>query len=444
MLKILFSIRSASLAKKLMPLLAGHEVEIAAEGRMAELVRGKNSDLALIEEGTLDFSMIKRADPRIEIIVFGPGEIDAVNAVRRGASAYFPVSLENPEKFEDTLRGMEDFFKYKKETFELERQLLSRYTFSGIVGKNPDILNIISWMKSVAPYYKVITIMGETGTGKEVTARALHSLSPAGAGPVTICNCGGLVGELIESEMFGHKKGAFTGAVSDKKGLFEAASGGTILLDEIGEMPLRFQSHFLRVLQDGEFRPLGAQRLLKADCRIIAATNKDLAKGVRKGTFRKDLYYRLTPIVIQLPPLRDRRDDIPLLSRFFLDRFAERTGKQVKGISIPAKTALMNYSWPGNIRELKNVIELAAIKTPGTFINITDLPAFPNVQDADTSPAAKSASWPSGARTMDEVLKDHIMHVLAQCKGNRTHAAKILGVSRHALLRKLEKYSITD
>ncbi|MDA8387153.1 MAG: sigma 54-interacting transcriptional regulator, partial [Nitrospiraceae bacterium] len=218
----------------------------------------------------------------------------------------------------------------------------------------------------------------------------------------------------------------------------------TILLDEMGEMPLHFQSHFLRVLQDGEYRPLGAQRLLKADCQIIAATNKDLEKEVRKGTFRKDLYYRLTPIVIQLPPLRDRRDDIPLLSRFFLDRFAERTGKQVKGISMPAQTALMNYSWPGNIRELQNAIERAAIMTPGTFINITDLPALSDVPDADTSPAAKSASGPSGARTMDEVLKDHIIHVLAQCNGNRTHAAKILGVSRHALLRKLEKYSITD
>ena len=442
MLKILFSIRSASLAEKLKPLLAGHEVETAAESRMAELVSGKNPDLALIEEGALDFSTIKRADPRIEIIVFGPGEIDAVNAVRKGASAYFPVSLDNPEKFEGTLRGMENFFEAKKETFELERQLLSRYTFSGIVGRNPEVLNIISRMKSVAPYYKVITIMGETGTGKEVTARALHSLSPVGAGPFTICNCGGLVGDLIESEMFGHKKGAFTGAVSDKKGLFEAASGGTILLDEMGEMPLRFQSHFLRVLQDGEYRPLGSQHLLKANCRIIAATNKDLAKEVQRGAFRKDLYFRLIPIVIQLPPLRDRRDDIPLLSRFFLDRFAESSGKQVKGISIPAKTALMNYSWPGNIRELQNVIEQAAIMTAGTFINITDLPAFPNVQDADTSHAAKSASGLSDARTMDEVVKDHIFHVLALCKGNRTHAAKILGVSRHALLRKLKKYSI--
>ena len=228
MLKILFSIRSASLAEKLMPLLAGHEVEIATEVRMAELMREKTPDLALIEEGTLDFFVMKQADPRLEIIVFGPGDIDAMNAVRKGASAYFPVSLEYPEKFEDTLRKMENSFKARKETFELERQLLSKYTFSGIVGRNPEMLNIISRMKSVAPYYKVITIMGETGTGKEVTARALHSLSPAGAGPFTICDCGGLVGELIESEMFGHKKGAFTGAVSDKKGLFEAASGGTI------------------------------------------------------------------------------------------------------------------------------------------------------------------------------------------------------------------------
>ena len=253
------------------------------------------------------------------------------------------------------------------------------------------------------------------------------------SGPFVACNCGGLVGNLIESELFGHKKGSFTGAVTDKRGLFEAAAGGTIFLDEIGDLPLSFQSHLLRVLQDGEYRPVGSTSPLRASCRVIAATNKNLLKAVQNGTFRDDLFYRLTPLTIDIPPLRERKDDIPLLCRHFLDAFVKRTGKQVNGLSMIVQSALMYYSWPGNVRELQSAVEQAAIVTDGSFVKLTDLPA--SLQSSHERPSAD-------ANTLDAVIKDHLQRVLVHCKGNRTRAAEILGLSRRALQRKLVRYAI--
>jgi transcriptional regulator with GAF, ATPase, and Fis domain len=277
-----------------------------------------------------------------------------------------------------------------------------------------------------------VTITGETGTGKEIIAKALHSLSPSSRQPFVVCNCGGLAEGLIESELFGHVRGAFTGAISDKVGLFEAAGEGATFLDEIGEIPLSFQAHLLRVLQDGEFRRVGSHRSSRAKCRVIAATNKDLASEVGKGKFREDLYYRLTPLSIKVPPLRERKDDIPLLSRHFLEKFAARTGKAISGISRPAQTFLMNYDWPGNVRELESVIEQAAILSEEPFIGPGHLPERVRV-------AAAKEHVPG---TLDEAIKAHISRALKQCGGNRTRAAGVLGISRRALLRKLDRYSI--
>ena len=275
--------------------------------------------------------------------------------------------------------------------------------------------------------------MGETGTGKEVIGKALHLLSPAATKPFIVCNCAGLVESLVESELFGHAKGSFTGAITDKIGLFEAAEEGAIFLDEIGELPLSMQPRLLRVLQSGEFRRVGSNKPLKAHCRVIAATNKDLAHEVKSGKFREDLYYRLTPLTILMPPLRDRKDEIPLLCRFFLERFNERTGKKVFGISRPAQAALLTYEWHGNVRELENILEQAAVMTTETFIRLEDLPIhlreIPAKQVADIM-------------LLDEVVKKHIEQVLRQCNGNRSRASKIMGISRRALLRKIEKYSL--
>ncbi len=274
--------------------------------------------------------------------------------------------------------------------------------------------------------------MGETGTGKEMLAKALHSLSPLSREPMIVCNCSGLVENLIESELFGHVKGAFTGAISDKEGLFEAAGNGTIFLDEIGHMPLSFQPHFLRVLQDGEFRRVGSTQTMKAKCRVIAASNVDLKEKINEGLFREDLYYRLSTITIQLPALKERKEDIPFLCRFFLQRFRKNIGKSVVGISNPTRQLLMSYDWPGNIRELENALERAVLVTTTNFIRPLDLSLHikkPEVEDAEVF-------------LIDDLVKNHIRRVLSTTNGNRTKAASLLGISRRALQRKMIKYGL--
>ena len=316
----------------------------------------------------------------------------------------------------------------------LEEQLDQKYEFAGIVGRNPKILDIISFIKRIAPYYRVVTITGETGTGKEVVARALHSLSGRSEDPFVTSNCAGYVETLIESELFGHQKGSFTGAIQDKIGLFEAAKEGDLFLDEIGDLPLSFQPHLLRVLQNGEFRPVGSHRVSKSRCRVIAATSKDLKEEVQSNRFREDLFYRITPLVIHIPPLRERKDDIPLLSRFMLKRYREQTKKPVHGISRPAQDILLSHDWPGNVRELENVINQAVILTGESFIAPSHLPPYLR------APKAKQTT--GEVSSLDEVVRRHIGAVLAEYRGNRSRAATKLGISRRALLRKIEKYKI--
>jgi transcriptional regulator with PAS, ATPase and Fis domain len=238
---------------------------------------------------------------------------------------------------------------------------------------------------------------------------------------------------LIESELFGHRKGAFTGAISDHAGLFEAAGDGTVFLDEIGLLPFSSQPHLLRVLQSGEFRRVGSSQPSKAKCKVIAATNEDLANAVKKGTFREDLFYRITPLTIHLPPLRERKDDIPLLCRHFLGKFNKNTGKKVFGISRQAQSAMMSYNWPGNIRELENTIEQAAIMTTRSFIDLNDLPS--------TIAEAPRKSNLFSPLNLEDLVKHHIERVLSVTNGNRTQAARKLGISRRALQRKLDKFA---
>jgi DNA-binding NtrC family response regulator len=432
MLRLLLLLKSRKVAEAITPLIGEHEADLFYRGSPLRLMKQKTYDLVVYEGTQEGLASIKQGDPRVEVIFVGRSSGEAVEAIKNGASSFFSPPVD-PKKFRDIIQDIDGLFAERKETAQLERVLNSKYTFSGVIGKNPQILTICNFLRRIAPYYRIATITGETGTGKEVMAKALHKMSPASAGPFVVCNCGGLVETLIESELFGYRKGAFTGAISDKKGLFETASGGTLFLDEIGDMPFSFQSHLLRVLQDGEYRPVGSSRPLQADCRVIAATNRDLLTEVQEGRFREDLFYRITPLTVHVPPLRERKDDIPLMSRFFLENFVTRTGKRVNGISLPAQTALMYYDWPGNVRELLSRVEEAAIMTTETFIRASDLPA--HIGQTPEKPPADIA-------TLDDLIGGHLRNALTLCRGNQSRAARLLGVSRRALQRKLEKYSI--
>jgi DNA-binding NtrC family response regulator len=435
MLKVLLSLKNPS--KDILSVLSDHKIEnLSDSSQLVKAVSDSCYNLVFLDWGVDILSSIKAADPRVEIIILGDNNIDPVEAVKLGASAYFSYPVDF-NALRETVNTIEDMFGMRLETAKLERLLNSKYTFAGLVGRNPEMLEIFSFVRRIAPYYKTVTVMGETGTGKELIAKAIHSLSPVSKGPFVVCNCGGLVEGLVESEFFGYVKGSFTGAVKDKAGLFEAANEGTIFLDEIGELPLSFQPSLLRVLQDGEVRRIGSNRSFKTTCRVIAATNTDLSEELKNGRFREDLYYRLTPLTINAPPLRERKDDIQLLCRFLIDKFSRRTGKKVFGISRPAQIVLMSHNWPGNIRELENVVEQAAMLTPESFIRLNDLP--PYMREIKHGPPSIQQT---SSTSFDEVVKKHITMVLQQCEGNKTRTAQMLGLSRRALSRKMEKYGI--
>jgi DNA-binding NtrC family response regulator len=430
MLKILFTLKDPQ--KAILNLLDGHTVDILRnEEPLLPMVEKGNYNLIMLEGGIDLIPSIKAADPRVEVILFGEKQDVAIEAIRQGASAYFPFTVEI-ERLGEAIENIDDLFKSRKASADLDKQLNEKYTFfAEIVGRNPRMLDIFAFIKHVAPHYKTVTITGETGTGKEIIARVLHSLSPSDENPFIACNCGGLVETLVESELFGHKKGAFTGAITDKTGLFEAAGEGAIFLDEIAELPLSIQPRLLRVLQNGEFRPVGSNQTLKAKCRVIAATNKDLAEEVKNRRFREDLFYRITPLTISLPPLRDKKDDIPLLTRFLLEKLNKKIGKNILGLSRPVQAILLSYDWPGNVRELENVLEQASIVTTESFIRLSDLP--PNMREIQEKKKTEPLS-------LEDVIKGHIEIVLKKCDGNKSRAAKVLRISRRALFRKVEKY----
>jgi DNA-binding NtrC family response regulator len=430
-LKILLSINDPK--EDVLSALEGHDVHFASStsGIVAEISRG-NYHLAITDSTNTGLSDLKDADPRTEVIIIGKSSKDRVELLKNGALAHLEMPADS-DKLAEIVDELAETFTDRDEVVHLEEQLDEKCNFAGIVGKNPKILDIISFIKRIAPYYKMATITGETGTGKEVVARALHAMSCKPGDPFISSNCAGYVETLIESELFGHQKGSFTGATSDKMGLFEVAREGTLFLDEIGDLPLSFQPHLLRVLQNGEFRPVGSHRVLQARCRIIAATSKNLREEVDKGRFREDLFYRITPIVITVPPLRERRDDIPVLSRYMVRRYAEQTKKDIRGISRPAQDILLSHVWPGNVRELENVINQAVILSPDSFIGPGHFPGY--LRQVKIQPLSDGAS-------LAAVIAHHIETVLEECRGNRSRAARKLGISRRALLRKIEKYAL--
>jgi two-component system response regulator AtoC len=413
--------------------LVGHRVEsVSDKTALLDMVRKNHYDLLLLEGDPETLSAIKAADPRVEVIYFGDCRAAEIEIISRGATYCLPTDVA-AERIRESVESISELAESRRETAVLEKLLTEKYTFAGVVGKNPRMIEIFNFLRRIAPYYKTVTITGETGVGKEEVAKALHSVSPNSKEPFIACNCGGLLENLLESEFFGYRKGAFTGAMNDKAGIFEAAGAGVVFLDEIGDLPLSFQPHLLRVLQNGDFRRLGSTTALKARCRVIAATNRDLSKEVKDGRFREDLFFRLTPLTVSVPPLRERRDDIPLLVRYILDKFQKRTGKKVLGVSRTAQAGLISYDWPGNVRELENVVEQAAILGKESFIRHESLPE--QIRDS----ATKKTFAPL---TLDGLVKGHIGTVLKRHNGNKTRAAKELGITRRALLRKIEKYSI--
>jgi len=414
-------------------LLEGHDREsYSGDEPLLDKVAKNHYNIIIIEDGLGMVEAVKQADPRAEVFLVGSPASEEAEAIRLGASVFAPEPMD-PGLLRVRIEEAATLADNRAQTAELERQLSEKYTFAGVVGRNPRMLEIFNYLRRVAPYYKTLTVMGETGSGKEEVAKALHAVSPAAKEPFVVCNCGALVETLIESELFGHKKGSFTGAIADSAGIFEAAGQGTVFLDEIGDLPLSFQPHLLRVLQNGDFKRVGSSVTLKARCKVITATNRDLAKEVREGRFREDLFFRLTPLTVEVPPLRTRKDDIPLLCRFMLNRFHGRTGKKIFGIATGAQAALMGYDWPGNVRELENVIENMAIMVNDGFIRLEDLP------EEIRQSRQREVFMP---KTLGDVVKGHIMATLRLCEGNRTNAAKTLGISRRALFRKMEKYGI--
>ncbi len=403
-------------------------------------------DLQMPEmDGLTLLKKLKESDCNSTVIVmsaFGTAEI-ALEAIKLGAYDY----IDKPFSTDDlllTIRKAQERERLRVENEILKNQVTKRYSFANIVAKSDQMLEIFETIKKIGDYRTTVLLYGESGTGKELVARAIHYNSTRRNKRFVALNCGAIPENLLESELFGHRRGAFTDAVRDKKGLFEEAQGGTILLDEIGEMPLHLQVKLLRVLQENEIRPVGDDRTIPIDVRIIAATLRDLEQDVEDGRFRDDLFYRLDVISMRIPPLRERKDDIPLLVNHFIKKHQEKLGLPVIGITKDAIAALVEHDWPGNIRELENCIERAMILTDEDHINLASLPKT-------IRPAAEPVEAPFSLnddlsiKTHTRALEENLIRrALARTKGNRTHAARLLEISHRTLLYKLKEFNLVS
>ena len=419
---------------------ANYQVFTAENGAKAlEIIQQQGLRIViadLVMPGMDGIELMKRAkeiSPNVEvIIVTAYGSIPtAITAMREGAYDYIEKPF-CPERAEILIDKLVEHQELIEENLSLHQKLEERYRFENIIAKSPKMQQVIEVIKVVARSNATVLITGETGTGKEVVARAIHSQSHRHGKPFVALSCAALPESLLESELFGHEKGSFTGAYAQKKGKFEVANRGTLFLDEIGEMSANIQVHLLRVLEEKEFTRVGGNEPIKVDVRVISATNRDMKQAIASGQFREDLYYRLNVVNIELPPLRERREDIPLLAQHFLKKFAVENQKEIAGFSPETTDFLLRYDWPGNVRELENTIERAVILAQNPVIEVADL----------TQQNLMPAHPISPAISLKQVEKNHILNVLTETGGNYTEAARILGISRMTLYNKAKAYRL--
>jgi two-component system response regulator AtoC len=381
--------------------------------------------------------------PATVIVMSAYGNVDlAIEAMKAGAYDYVSKPFK-PDEIVLALRKAEERETLRRENRALKEQIQKDNQFESILAKSPQMLAIFKTVSKIADYKTTVLITGESGTGKELVARAIHAQSSRKSAPFVAINCGAIPENLLESELFGHKKGAFTDANADRRGLFEEATGGTLFLDEIGELPLSLQVKLLRVLQEEHIRRLGDTKDVQVDVRIIAATHRDLTADVKAGRFREDLFYRIHVLSIHIPPLRDRREDVSLLIDHFVTRNNARLGTTIRGVSNEGRKLLLEYSWPGNVRELENTIERAMVLAESEVLQISDLPE--RIRDAlDPVQVHLASGELSVKKTTAAIEQILIRRALQKTKGNRTRAADLLEISHRALLYKIKDYKITD
>jgi two-component system response regulator HydG len=436
----------------------GYDVVTCASGAeaMRTLMR-RPADLAMLDLRRPDVNgldllrQIRKAVPGCEVILMtAHAAVDsAVEAIKLGAREY----LSKPFDF-DRLRQLLDSIRMELErraqVLALESEVAHQLEFHGMLGRSPAMQEVFSLIQRLAPHAKVVLISGETGTGKELAARAFHTAGTRRGRPFVTINCSAVVDTLFESELFGHVRGAFTGAVESKPGVFEAAQGGTLFLDEVGELPMSVQAKLLRALEYGEVQRVGSLQPKRVDVSVIAASNRDLRAEVAAGRFRGDLFYRLNVVEVTLPPLRDRREDIPYLTAAFLRECSARMNKPVQGLTPAAERQLLAARWDGNIRELKNIIERACMLSDGTLVSERELagafgPERPDAAHGYRAPIAvrpRPYDGQDGAAPLQEIEREHILEVLRQVNGNRMAAARVLGISRRALYRRLDRHRL--
>ena len=423
----------------------GFDVAEAGGGREA-VARFKQEpfDLVLTDMRMPDLSgldvleAVRSMSPETAVmIVTAYGTIEtAVSAVKAGAADYLTKPL-NLDELLHRIHRVRERHQLVAENRELREALAERHRVEGIIGDSGRMQEVLSLVRRVAPSDATVLIRGESGTGKELIAKALHYASPRASGPLVKVNCAALAEGLLEAELFGHEKGAFTGAVASRKGRFELADSGSIFLDEIGDLPPHLQVKLLRVLQEREFERVGSSRPIKVDVRLLAATHRDLEMLVREGRFRDDLYYRINVVTILLPPLRERREDLPPLIECFVRAFAEKNGKTIRGLTAEAREALLRYDYPGNVRELENLIERAVVLTRDDVIGPEDLPLALGAPPPETGADAGLVAAVEGLE------RRMIREALAKANGTQTRAAELLGISERVLRYKLRKYGLS-
>ena len=399
---------------------------------LLDMVMPKVNGMELLER-------IVAVDPGVDVILITAhySTDSAVEAIQKGACDYLTKPLD-VEKLRSRIASLVLEAERRKMTLRLDQELVDAFQFEGMVGRSPSMMEVFAKIRRVTPHFRTVLLTGATGTGKELAALALHHLSPAARGQFVVCNCSTLVENLVESQLFGYVRGAFTGAIQDKPGLFEHADGGTIFLDEVGELSPAAQAKILRVLQNHQVQRVGSLAPRNVDVRVVAATHRNLKAMVREGQFREDLYYRLAVVEIALPTLANRREDLPLLERYFIEKFAAEYKKPIDGLIRRAQTRLATYPWPGNVRELENVIGNACMMADGTLIDIDDLP------ERFRGPLTAEALMDDRFLSLEEVQRRHVIQVLEGVGGNKARAAEILGIGRATIYQLLSKMKLEE